>query len=168
MEQHLFEGQTCLRIVITIYCNAAATGWSPVTEINEGRSVIVFISFWEMLRFPSAKKWIFPQFWHTTPHMNWSLLMLWEGLLTVPSGGQTSDDHLCDAALTQIFHLLLFFVDYKICVWTLGYLNSQAGTDQTGVILPHSSSSSKNDKWKYSGLLIACFYGITSLQQVTL
>lgn len=46
MEQHLFEGQTCLQIIITIYCNAGARGWSPVTEeINEGRLCVCLFGY---------------------------------------------------------------------------------------------------------------------------
>lgn len=46
MEQRLFEGQTCLQIIITIYCNAGARGWSPVTEkINEGRLFVCLCGY---------------------------------------------------------------------------------------------------------------------------
>lgn len=46
MEQHLFEGQMCLQIIITIYCNAGARGWSPVTEeINEGRLFVCLFGY---------------------------------------------------------------------------------------------------------------------------
>lgn len=41
MEQHLFEGQTCLQIIITIYCNTGARGWSPVTEEINGCRLFV-------------------------------------------------------------------------------------------------------------------------------
>lgn len=37
---------------------------------------IVFMSFLEMLRFPGAKKLIFPHFWHRIPHINWLLPQL--------------------------------------------------------------------------------------------
>lgn len=46
MEQRLFEGQTCLQIIITIYCNAGDRGWSPVTvKINEGRLFVCLCGY---------------------------------------------------------------------------------------------------------------------------
>lgn len=179
MELHLFEGQTCLQIIITISCNTGARGWSPVTEeINGCRLFVCLFGYCMYIILGNVKLSkrkeinISPVLTHYTTH---ELIVADErGLFTVPSGGQISDDHLCDAALMNAnfpappLYLFIFFSISNICDWTSGHLSSQAGTDKTGVILPPSSSSSKNDKWKYSGLLIVCFYGITSLQQVRL
>lgn len=128
-------------------------------------AVIVFISFWETLRFPRAKKLIFPHFWHTIPHLDWSLLVLWEEPRTVPSGGHPSTERLCDAALKYatisppLCSVFPTFVSGRGDIWA-----PPAGADKTGVILPPHSPASENDKWTYSSLLIAGFYGITSLQ----
>lgn len=90
---------------------------------------IVFISFLEMLRFPGAKKLIFPHFWHRIPHINWLLPQLCKKqkkkqkpskLITVPSSGHTSLVHLCVTALTtEPAHLTNpVLADLKYLGWT--------------------------------------------------
>lgn len=121
---------------------------------------IVFISFLEMLRFPGAKKLIFPRFWHWTPHMNWLLQKKEKKkLITVPSSGRSSPVHLCvPASMIETAFLTcpaLAYLQYM-------YLNIDIQTCMHSEIHPHTIFPIcffyfiKNDRWEYSFCCIDC------------
>lgn len=158
MEQHLFEGQTCLQIIITIYCNTGARGWSPVTEeINGCRLFVclfgycIYIILGNVKLSKSKEINISPVLTHNTTH---ELIVADERVslqcplvdrpLMIPVRYST---HKCNFSTSSSSFFFFFGVVFPTTVsGHSGYLSSQAGTDKTGVILPPSSSSSKNDK----------------------
>lgn len=114
---------------------------------------IVFVSFLEMLRFPAAKKLIFPHFWHSTPHVNWLLLLLWGNKKETHNTAIQWKEPSCarvraspaDQARTLTYSTLADLGDLNLRINILTHTSTHTYT--THIIFHIFFFFSKNDRW---------------------